>query len=97
MGTLPRTLIKWEIVSGDLWGHYRTSGGYNAAALPEVRLRNVSIYYCPRTKFEKDIAAPSAAARMMRAVARGGSEIFPIRHARQPFLRISGVIQCLKI
>jgi hypothetical protein len=22
MGTLPRTLIKWEIVSGNLWGHY---------------------------------------------------------------------------
>lgn len=22
MGTLSRTLIKWEIVSGDLWGHY---------------------------------------------------------------------------
>jgi N-carbamoylputrescine amidase len=23
MGTLPRTLIKWEIVSGNLWGHYK--------------------------------------------------------------------------
>jgi beta-hydroxylase len=22
MGTLPRTLVKWEIVSGYLWGHY---------------------------------------------------------------------------
>jgi len=22
MGTLPRSLIKWEIMSGDLWGHY---------------------------------------------------------------------------
>jgi hypothetical protein len=22
MGTLPRTLVKWEILSGYLWGHY---------------------------------------------------------------------------
>lgn len=26
MGTLPRTLIKWEILSGYLWGHYNASG-----------------------------------------------------------------------
>jgi hypothetical protein len=26
MGTLPRTLVKWEIVSGYLWGHYIVIG-----------------------------------------------------------------------
>ena len=27
MGTLPRTLVKWEIVSGYLWGHYTLDAG----------------------------------------------------------------------
>ena len=33
MGTLPRTFVKWEILSGYLWGHYTTfRSGRNFAA-----------------------------------------------------------------
>jgi len=33
MGTLPRTLVKWEILSGYLWGHYNDVDGLIAKTL----------------------------------------------------------------